>query len=132
MLHEMWQWFSREWFDRNEKMHGVDLEAKERKKRETAIRKARWLCDLKDKVMPRHRDIFYSNFGEHCDNVSTNQLMTWNNASSPMTLSSVQHARRTNTQGMCGTRRWMTMLRTVPEDRTLESASGDAVALESS
>ena len=82
--------------------------------------------------MPRHRDIFYSNFGEHCDNVSTNQLMTWNNMSSPMTMSSVQHARRTNTQGTHGARRWMTMLRTVPEDGTLESTSGDAVASESS
>ena len=128
----MWQWFLREWFDRNEKMHGVDLEAKERKKRETAIRKARWLCDLKDKVMPRHRDIFHSNFGEHCDNMSKNQLTTWNNMSAPMTMSSVQCAKRTNAQGTHGIRRWMTRLRTTPEDRTLESTSGDAVASESS
>ena len=110
------------------KMHGVDSVAKERKKREAAIRKARWLCDLKNKVMPRHRDMFYASFEEHCDNMSTNQLITWNNTSSQMITSSVQHARRTNTQGTHGTREWMTMLRTTPEDRTLESTGGDAEA----
>ena len=112
-------------------MHGADAVAKERKKRETAIRKARWLCDLKDKVMPRHGDIFYSNFEEHCDDMSTNQLIAWNGMSSPMIMSSVQHARRTNTQGTHSIRRWMTMLQTMPEDRTLESTGGDAEASES-
>ena len=130
MLHEMWQWFLREWFDRNKKMHGVDLEAKERKKREKAIRKARWLHALKDRVMPKHRDIFYSNFGEHCDNMSTNQSMTWNNTSTPMIMSSVQCAKRTNAQGTHSIRRWMTRLRTMPEDRTLESDGGDAVVMD--
>ena len=70
---------------------------------------------------------FYSNFGEHCDDMSTNQLMTWNNTSTPMTMSSAQCAKRTNTQGAHGIRRWMTRLRTVPEDRTLDSTSGEAV-----
>ena len=51
-MHKIWQWFLKEWFDRNKKMHGTDVAAKERKKRETAIRKARWSCDLKDKAMP--------------------------------------------------------------------------------
>ena len=106
--------------------------AKERKKRETAIRKARWLCDLKDKAMPRHRDIFCSSFEEHCDDMMTNQLITWNNTSSPMIVSSVQHARRTNAEGTHGIQRWMTMLRTMPEERTLESTGGDAEASESS
>ena len=131
MTHEMWQWFLQEWFDRNKKMHGADAVAKERKKRETAIRKARWLHDLKNKAMPRNRDIFHSSFEEHCDDMSTNQLITWNNTSSPMIMSSVQHARRTNTQGTHGIQRWTTTLRTTPEDGTMESTGGDAEASES-
>ena len=93
IVHKMWTWFVKEWFDRNEKMHGADIVAKERKKRETAIGKARWSCDLKDKAMPRHRDTFCLSTEEHCSNVTTNQLVTWNNMSTPMITSSVQHAR---------------------------------------
>ena len=73
--------------------------------------------------------MFYTSFEEHCDNMSTNQSIAWNGMSSQMIASSVQHARRTNTQGTHGIRRWMTMLRTTPEDGPLESTGGDAEAL---
>ena len=73
-MHEMQVWFLKEWFDRNKKMHGVDAVAKAQKECDRAIRKVRWSCDLKDKVMPSYCDAFYDAVEEHCDNVTTNQL----------------------------------------------------------
>jgi len=78
--------------------------------------------------MPRHRDAFCLSLEEHCDDVTTNQLMTWNNTSSPMIVSSAAHARSTNTQGTCSVRRWMTTLRTMPEDGTMDGTGRDADA----
>ena len=96
------------------------------------MQKARWLCDLRDKVVPRHRDMPHSSTEEHCNNMTTNQLMTWNNMSSPMMLSSAAHARRTNTQGTHSVRRWMMTLRTTPEESAMDDETGgDADASES-
>ena len=74
-MHKTWQWFLKEWMDKNEKMHGINVVAKERKVRETAIRKARWLHNLREKVMPRHHDMFCSSVKEHCKDMTTNQLI---------------------------------------------------------
>ena len=70
------------------------------------MHRVRWLCDLKEKVMPAHRDACCNAVEEHCKNMTTNQMKTWNNVSGPMLVSSAKHAEANGVQGMRPTNHW--------------------------
>ena len=90
-------------------MHGVDKIARAQRERDTAIRKVRWLHDLKDKVMPAHCDVHCKMVEEHCKNMTTSQMKTWSNTSGPMLTSSVKCAEATGMQGTRPTNHWFPM-----------------------
>ena len=109
MIDKTWKWFLNEWQERNKKMHGVDEIARAQRERDTATRKVRWLCNLKDKAMPAHQDVCCKMVEEHCKNMMTSQMKTWNNMSGPMLTSSAKCAEANGMQGTRPTNHWFPM-----------------------
>ena len=106
---ETWKWFLNKWQERNKKTHGVDKIARAQRERDAAMQKVRWLCDLKDKVMPAHCNVCYEMAEEHCENMMTSQMKTWNNMSGAMLTSSAKQAEANGTQGTRPTNHWFPM-----------------------
>ena len=94
-------------------MHGVDKIARAQRERDAAMRKVRWLHDLKDKVMPAHCNVHCEMAEEHCENMMTSQMKTWNDASGPMLTSSAKRAEANKTQGTRPMVHWFSM---TPDD----------------
>ena len=101
---------------KKQKMHGADKIARAQREQDAATQKVRWLCDLKDKVMPAHCNVHYEMVEEHCKNMTLSQMKTWNNVSGPMMTSSAKCAEANGTQGTRPMGHWFPMT----PDTTLE------------
>ena len=118
IIDKTWKWFLNKWQERNDKMHGVDEITRSQRERDATIRKVRWLCNLKDKAMPAHRDVCYETVEEHCKIMTTSQMTTWNNMSGPMLTSSAKCADTNGTQGTRPTNHWFPMTPDTTPEKT--------------
>ena len=92
-------WFLNKWQERNDKVHEADKIARAQWDRDTAMHKVRWSHDLKDKVMPAHHNVHCKTAEEHCENMTTSHMKTWNNMSGPTLTSNAKCAEANGTQG---------------------------------
>ena len=85
----IWKHIQKEWETRNSASHGVDDETREHPRIEQAKREIASMYELKDKVLPRDRELFYATTEEHFEKEKTSLgLQQWLSTWQPVLLQS--------------------------------------------
>ena len=113
----IWKHVYLNWEHRNSAQHGVDAESREAILLATATRETEALYDIRDDVLPRDQELYYTSLEAHCEQETTSRGMRqWLNTWKPVLLHSLKEGQRLGTQGMLSIRHYFqpTNINTTP------------------
>jgi hypothetical protein len=104
----IWKHVYQTWENRNAAQHGVDAASREIALAEMARRETAALYDVRDTVLPRDHDLFYSSLEEHHIHEPTSRgLNQWLTTWQPVIRQSIKTATKLGTRGMASIRQYI-------------------------
>jgi hypothetical protein len=125
----IWKHVYKTWENRNAAQHGVDAASREIALAEMAMRETAALYDVRDQVLPRDYELFYSSLDEHHLQEPTSRgLNQWLTTWQPVIHLSIKTATKLGTRGLASIRQYIRPLPPIPPDPEILPCGGPANA----